>query len=178
MNHHDQENDIVAECTRRIMASFQEGKKRGDSAYGTRCYFEYGRELLERIHAMSSADRVVVLRSISSDGHMLLRGLAMSSAEHAVRTSDPAFLRYGLMALIIADSAEQARESLMTLSLLGHSASKLGADLYAEFESLRDLGNDATIIAFADWFRDGCRDINAMGYRESLETGEFKYNRG
>lgn len=85
-------------------------------------------------------------------------------------------MRDGLAALIIEGMREDFRETTRHLSLLHHSAGKLGVDLVEIYQSLRSHASPEVASLIEGWLREGTKDIGMMGYVESvLRDGRFTY---
>ncbi|MFH1260124.1 MAG: hypothetical protein ABII74_10030 [Elusimicrobiota bacterium] len=97
----------------------------------------------------------------------------------SVREKNPRWIFEGLIAQVIEDLRQDWRENTMILSLLDHSAKKIGADPMELFKKAVDYASPKTakfLIDFAE--RDpNLKSIEMMGYYEVMREGGFWYER-
>lgn len=135
-------------------------------------------QMAQQILSLKEIERISLLKTISRDESGLLFGIARSAAEDSVIENNPSKLRLGLLALIFENLTEDYRESLMRLCLLDHSAKKLGILLEDLFDDVRASASEKVITLFDTYFREGERNIEAMGFVEDVDrNGDFTYTK-
>lgn len=133
-------------------------------------------EVVEIAQALSPFERPAVQKIFSRD-RALLRAFAARMASLAVREASEERLRAGLSALVIENFADDARETLMELSILFDAARRIGVSPEAVFSqaiqwaSLQAAEQLRTYLA-----RDpGLQRIESMGYSASSDRDGFRY---
>lgn len=135
-------------------------------------------EMLRRVCDLSEPERRDLVSSLARDETGLLFGIALGSAIDAVRQNQPAFLRDGLLALLIEDRREDYRQTVIHLCLLNHSANRIGVDLRCIYNQLRLWASREMASLVENWLREGSKDISMMGYSEGVaKDGTFTYLR-
>ena len=134
------------------------------------------RRMLQEILRLPPTERRQLVESLHQEEIGFLLGIAFGGAVEAVRQDNSAFLRDGLLALIIEDRREDPRETVAYLALPNNSAARIGASLEDIFEPLRSLASQETVTFIDTWLREGTKNIGMMGYREAtLRDGRFTY---
>ena len=100
-------------------------------------------------------------------------------ASLAVRELSRLILFRGLIALIIEGFKLDARENILVLSLLNHSASKIKIDASVLFEEAARLAPEATAMQFRCFLNRSPdqKNIKVMGYEEQDCEGGLLYLR-
>ena len=95
----------------------------------------------------------------------------------AVREKSERRLFEGLIAHVIEDFGDDARENLIQLSLLYHSASKIRLKPVALFDRAAALATPKAAEYIRDFARrwPWDRRIEAMGFRETMTPEGFSY---
>jgi hypothetical protein len=114
----------------------------------------------------------------SSRESWFLLAFGIRMAALAVREQDASHLADALAAVAIEGGRIDLRENLQVLALIYHSAEKIGADAQSLFDSA-PASNPELGAAIREFPRRAARDrsIEAMGFRESGDAGEFLYQR-
>jgi predicted proteasome-type protease len=94
----------------------------------------------------------------------------------AVRENSQARLWQALLAQVVEDFRWDYRENLMVLSVVYHSAKKIGADAKELFQRAADLAG-ARAADYLRAFSLHPRSIRSMGYREVIAEDGFRYQR-
>lgn len=144
--------------------------------------------LIQRFIQSSDEERTFI-RSIFSDKHSFaFIGFSQRMAVLAVRKRSEKYLFEGLIAHVIEGGKFDWRENVLVLSLLYHSAVKIGADPVALFtraaalagkpsaEELADVPIAKTIREYPHRAPE-YRSIQAMGYEEAKDADGFCYKR-
>ncbi len=107
----------------------------------------------------------------------LFLGFSERMAILAVRKNSERPLFEGLIAHVIEDFRFDARENLVRLSLLYHSASKIGLDPIALFDRAAALATPKAAKYIRDFARRSpeLRRIEAMRFRETITPEGFSY---
>jgi hypothetical protein len=122
---------------------------------------------------------MAIVRAFGSDYSFTFLAYAQRMAEQAVCANDPDMLRRGLVAVAIEGFRYDRRETIPVLSLLCHSAMKIGADPVALFREASDVSTPEVkreMMSFVNRAPEDKR-ISAMGYREDLSGTGFRYVR-
>ena len=80
-----------------------------------------------------------------------------------------------MLAILIENRQNDGRETIRKLCLLTHSADKIGVQIESVFAEVKEFGTPETVKVFDNYFRSGCRDIEAMGYAEIVDEDGFRY---
>jgi RNA binding exosome subunit len=120
----------------------------------------------------SHARKLIKGRRISS----ILLAYSERMAILAVRIKSKEPLARGLFAHILEDFKSDDRENLLVLSLIRHSANKIGVNVR---EIIAEARNHATMRAkeILDGLEKDFSSIREMGYRETKRDGQFWYER-
>lgn len=97
----------------------------------------------------------------------------------AVREQAASRLRDGLLAIGLERFRLDLREDLMVMSLLHHSALRIGADPDATFRAVYDAVPAQVAREFETFIQRPAelKRIGTMGYREADDAGGFRYDR-
>ncbi|MBN2005842.1 MAG: hypothetical protein JXA21_20965 [Anaerolineae bacterium] len=126
----------------------------------------------------SRVGRAKISSLLSKDSCIKLNIFAERMAMLSVRQNSPERLQEGLIALLMIDSRIDYRDVLMVLSLICHSAGKLGLDLESFFEKVLQYAYRPVVAdSFRRFLRRESQDrsITAMGYREIEGPGGLVY---
>lgn len=168
---------LVLQCLTEVQRVFREAKKTGKREDARLRYRELTENMLLSVARMNDDERDRLMSGITREESGLLFGIAMSAAVWAVRESAPERLRFGVLALLVENKTEDFRETLMHLCLLNHSAEKLGVNLEPVYREVRPVASPETAELLDSYFREGERNISAMGYEEIMEKDGFGYRR-
>lgn len=165
---------FVAECLKEFYAIRK--KFRGQPNEIRPRYWQLTESMMLRFKRLSVEERKGFFNTLTKDETILLFGIARGAATESVIEQNDKRLYWGLLALVMENQTRDYRESLIELTLLDHSAKKIGTQLEAVFEQVKGFASEKTIKLFETYFREGIRDASAMGYVESLDKdGEFTY---
>lgn len=125
------------------------------------------------------SERAVVRKLLPADSSTALLAFAERMAVLAVRIGEPIRVRDGLVAIAMENCRLDPREDILVLSLLNHSAAKLGADPVRLFDDVASLAEGRTSELLMSFPRreNELRDIAAMGYTEEASADGFVYRR-
>jgi hypothetical protein len=170
------QSQILA-CLSEIQHLSLEAKRLGGDRRRPTQGYVLSQQMLDQIANLAEVDRYEIMQNLSREESSFLHGIARGRAIKAVRESNHEDLRYGLVALIFENLREDWRETLVKLCLLNHSAEKLGVNLETIFQGLRHLAKPEMVRLIDDYFKEGERNIGAMGYKEDTSTDGFTYTR-
>jgi hypothetical protein len=134
-------------------------------------------EALARLSACDDVERAFLADGIAGDHARVLKLFAERMASLAVRRGDPAPLRSGLAALLIAARSEDVREILLVLSLLHDAAVKVSGSAEEIFGQAGAVFGQAELLDGFLKRSDAAKRIEAMGYEESETEDGFLYVR-
>ena len=140
-------------------------------------YWDLVRALVSTIltDAKSSMGNVAI-QSSSAEEASFLFSIARSAAITGVRQCNAKLLEFGLFALAMENSQHDYRESLIELTLLNHSAQKLGGSLAEPFARIEPLCGQAFHEVCQGFLAQNWRSLDSMGYVESEDrNGQFTY---
>jgi hypothetical protein len=118
-----------------------------------------------------------LIRAIKPGTGFVLLGYAHLKAIQAVRENDPRAVELGLLALAVEDLRLDWRDTLVTLSLLVHSARKLRVRPGPLVERAAAVANRQCgdlLRRFLQRERED-QSIEAMGYQEGQDEDGFTY---
>ena len=97
----------------------------------------------------------------------------------AVRIRSQNALKKGLLALVLEGFTCDMRESIMRLTLLSHSAHKIGVDMERLFEEVASSTNGDAERVLREFVGRSVEDksIESMGYSEEMTSDGFSYSR-
>jgi hypothetical protein len=97
----------------------------------------------------------------------------------AVRENRAEHLRYGLLALLLEGARSDSQETVSYLSLLNHSAAKIGASLMPIFVALgaRSFANAGALIERFLSKSEPAKAISLFGFQEIQRSNGFDYKR-
>ena len=128
-------------------------------------------------HCMRNETLAKLHRSIQ-DGHaMVLRAFAERMASAAIRNSSSRELHLGLVALLLTLREGDVRDGLTILPLFYDAMVKLRLDPSAFSESVRQAVGDRMVMPFVEFLRRPDKNLDAMGYREGVDSDGFRYVR-
>ena len=132
-------------------------------------------DALTRLYAAADDTTRTAIRGAGTAEQLrLMLPFADRMAILAVRANDPAGITCGLLGHAIEDFRWDPRDNLRSLSLLFHSATKLGIDAAARFREVARLASPSGKKYFLD-FADSPTSITAMGAREVQGPGGFNF---
>jgi hypothetical protein len=110
-------------------------------------------------------------------GTNLLLGYAFGGAARAVRDNRPDLLPCALLALVLENLRADYRDTLVFLSLIGHSARKLSVPLEEMVDQVSHLGQKRCGQLIRGFFQQSPehQSIKWMGYREGKSKHGFDY---
>ncbi|HTW95362.1 MAG TPA: hypothetical protein VMD30_11240 [Tepidisphaeraceae bacterium] len=139
------------------------------------------RQLTEFIDYFRNAvaeDRGQIVQAAITGNANLVRMISYAAimASRAVQNNSTEDIRRGLAAVVLAGDQVDYRYSLMVLSILYHSAEKLGISPAEVFTEAARLGTSETNDFLMKYLAHGEKSIEAMGYKEGAgPDGAFKY---
>ncbi len=131
-------------------------------------------ELVNLFLQLESSERQQVYGKCSNA--FLLLAFSERMAIWGVRTSSETKLFEGLIAHVVEGFSHDYRENLLVLSLLYHSACKIGSDPSGLFEKAATFASPKA----ADYLRQFAHkpaSIRSMGYKEVMTVDGFSYKR-
>lgn len=144
------------------------------------CELDSRIEDMLNVFRTGSADvRAKVRSSMTTDQAFGLLAYAERMATLSVRNCSLSALENALLAIVLEGFRLDARETILILALIDHSAQRLGADSAALFEqAASQASNEAAgyLREFASRKPD-TRSIEAMGYSEGMGPEGFIYIR-
>lgn len=133
--------------------------------------------LVEQFVNVDKQARAAILKNVNAKAAEALRRYTHRSAEESVRHRDPNQIVAGVTALAIGSRHIDPRDVVVALSLLAHSAVKLGR--------VSDEILESTLTFVPDSFGDQIRDflerdeedraIKEMGFKEGKSKDGFHY---
>lgn len=132
-------------------------------------------ELIDALLSASSETRCALLKKIDDQYRDAFSVFAERLSVYAVRLNDPDVLKKALLALALAPGGDN-REILLTLSLVVHTAKKLGLDLRTMQGALIDESFKKIVSDFLARPPED-QSIEAMGFEEGRDSGGFRYKR-
>jgi hypothetical protein len=132
--------------------------------------------MMSELSRMTSSQLLQIRKELRDDDVGLLFGVSTDAAADAFVHRDVSHLDRGLLALIVENCQRDSRDTAQKLTILGHSAQRMGVDLRSRFAVLRSKASDP-FLSFADeWFRHPRPSIESMGYREGRDRwGNFSF---
>lgn len=130
--------------------------------------------------SLAPAQRAAFLRAFTADHTWTLLIYAVRMAHRAINRRSSEAVRRGLMAIVIEHLQLDAREDLMILSLLNHSAEAIGADSVALFEQAAQQADPQTAALLREFAARpaGLKQIEQFGFRAIGDIGSVRYQRG
>ena len=169
---------IVGTCLKEVRKSHRKTRRSGIQSFRVREYDRITQEMLNQFMDLPEATRREISENLTREESGLLLGIAMGAAIWSIREEDPRRLKFGLIALILENCAEDYRETLMMLCLLDNSAKKLGIQIDDYYSQLRSYASANIRELFDSYLKMSPRDISAMGFVEAEdESGGFTYKR-
>src|ERR1051325_11455190 len=110
--------------------------KTGKSAAALIDIFPYLESMLDRWDALPNEQKRVESSNLSEDQRQFLLDSARAMSVLAVRTNRKEHLRYGLLAFLLEGGQFDKQETVSYLSLLNHSATKIGVNLMTIYSAL------------------------------------------
>lgn len=132
----------------------------------------------DRYAKASLQERRRINALVSPETSFLFFMYAKAMAIESVREQDKEKVFNGLISLSIENRSFDWRDSLTVLSLLHHSATKLGADVGELFQRVAALSSSETSEGFLQFLvrTPENRDIATFGFREGIDSeGKFSY---
>lgn len=167
---------LVGECLKEIDAIRQQF--RGQPEEFRPRYRRLTEAMMRRFLEMSDQERHSFFEELTREDSGLLFGISRSAATASIVEGNSERLQWGLLALIMENQKHDYRETLMELTLLDHSAQKLQVELETVFDPFKAYASEATSDLFQSYFREGVRQLGAMGYVEAKDkNGRFTYER-
>lgn len=135
--------------------------------------------VLDLFAKSSGSERNRLARIFSSDQAFGLMTYAERMAILAVRIRSQNALKKGLLALVLEGFTCDMRESIMRLTLLSHSAHKIGVDMERLFEEVASSTNGDAERVLREFVGRSVEDksIESMGYSEEMTSDGFSYSR-
>jgi hypothetical protein len=165
---------VVTKCMAAVEASRRD--HRGEREELSQVYWKFVRSMIESIIKIASNSGTDMSVSPSSEVATFLFSIARSGAITGVRVGNEELLFLGLSALALEDLRYDYRETLIEMTLLDHSARKLGADLEQLFKRIEPYCGKDFAEACRGYFSKSWRSLDAMGYRETQDRyGGFTY---
>jgi hypothetical protein len=113
---------------------------------------------------------------IAADNANMLFGVVRRSSAASVADGVPERLGLGLLALVLENAVTNPRRTLTELTLLDNSAQKLGRRLEDVYDEIVARASPKMDQLVRDYFAEGDRNIEAMGYVETVDSnGRFTY---
>jgi hypothetical protein len=140
---------------------------------------EFVSSLVARLRGASNVQRAELEKQLTDAHSFALLMYAERMANEAVRTGKLEHLQNGLCAVALEDGRFDARENILVLSVLYRSAQKLGVDAEDLFAAAATLahGEMEGLIREFPARPESARSIEAMGYRETVGSAGFFYER-
>ena len=134
---------------------------------------------LDGVASESRGLQEVIARGLEREQRNFLLNAARGMAVLAVRERRGERLRYGLQSLLIEGAQLDAQETISYLSLLNHSASKLGIDLGHVFEPLTSTAPRSACDIVEKFLEkpDTAKAIDLFGFVEVNRASGFDYKR-
>lgn len=141
--------------------------------------FPYLEVTLDRLESVPIEEKRTVSDTLPNEQRQFLLNAARGMAILAVRMNRAEHLRFGLLALLLEGGRSDSRETVSYLSLLNHSAGKIGGNLPTIFESLRGraLEDAGSLIARFLSKPESARSIDLFGFQEVHRSSGFDYKR-
>jgi hypothetical protein len=138
--------------------------------------FEALQAVLRAFPTLDKRTRKMLTQELASRGQWLL-AYADEAATQSVRTSNAEELRAGFTALALENGQNDYREVLITLSLLVHSAGKLGISADTLLQEAIAIAPSPTRKLIRSFFKrtPNMRQILHMGYLEGTSAEGFVY---
>lgn len=135
--------------------------------------------LINRYVRVTAEEQAFIKDTFTDKNSFAFIGFSERMACLAVREKKEKYLVEGLVAHAIEGGKFDTRENILVLSLLYHSAIKIGADPIPLFTQASQLaeGEIAGVIAHFPYRKPEDRSIQAMGYEESKDQDGFRYKR-
>lgn len=134
-------------------------------------------------YAIQSAPRTTpqqagLIQALKPFSH-LLQSYASTCAFQALRENNPVWIQDGLAALALENLQFDWRDTLVTLSLLGHSARKLNVPLEPMVRMAAAIANQKCAAVITEFFDRAPEDqaIEVMGFREGKENEDVYVQR-
>lgn len=132
-------------------------------------------DVLTEILTSDEETRFQLMKTWSKSESSALLSFARSMATRAVRKRSFDAVRFGVLALLLENRKEDARETISTLCLLCRSASIIGASFESVVDESLHYGVQETADVFAQYCKSGSRNISSFGFRELGEGSSFRY---
>jgi hypothetical protein len=135
--------------------------------------------VLDRWDVMPEEQKQSESGGLSDEQRQFLLNAARGMSILAVRVNRTEYLRYGLLALLLEGARSDSQETVSYLSLLNHSAAKIGANLMAFFSALdaRSFGNVGALIERFLSKSESAKAISLFGFQEVQRSSGFDYKR-
>ena len=129
--------------------------------------------------AADSEERKAMRGRIQPGRPWAFLGFAERMAALAVRERKEERIAQGLLGMVLEGFRHDPRENILVLSLLHHSAEKLGADARALFERAAALADESAARHLRDFVNRSpeLKRIEVMGFREKVTKQGFAYER-
>jgi hypothetical protein len=132
-------------------------------------------DLVRAFEGASDAERKTFLQSLGHENSHLLIAYCERMATLGVRESSPRRLADGLVAIAIEGFRFDARDAIVRLALIYHSAEKLRVNPRELFDAAASMAGDEVAETLRRFTRErppAKRTLGSMGYRESGDRAQ------
>ncbi|MCB0517056.1 MAG: hypothetical protein R2798_05065 [Chitinophagales bacterium] len=133
-------------------------------------------QLAEEYNNAAETRRAEIINAITYDDSEKIRKYTKKLAELAVQQNKESYLVVGLLLQVMENAKLDFRDNIMQLSLLYHSAKKIGIDADKLFLAIAQIAADEMQRIMLQFLQrsEHNKSIEAMGFREVL-TPCFHY---